>query len=172
MGMGIASAAGSFGQFAMLPGTLGLIGWLGWSSALLVLGLLAWVVFRAPDLGTAVDIWQGMAGANGVALPRGLAAYGRTLPGLDLQFSGIRWIDFSGIGVPALIVACVLAWYAPNTQQIFRRYGPALERVAAGTGRWQWRWQPSRSWSLALAVLFLGCAFSMNRVSEFLYFQF
>ncbi|MGP4957472.1 MFS transporter [Pseudomonas helleri] len=40
MGMGIASAAGSFGQFAMLPGTLGLISWLGWSSALLVLGLL------------------------------------------------------------------------------------------------------------------------------------
>lgn len=38
--MGIASAAGSFGQFAMLPGTLGLIGWLGWSTALLVLGLL------------------------------------------------------------------------------------------------------------------------------------
>ncbi|SDS67962.1 MFS transporter [Pseudomonas granadensis] len=40
MGMGIASAAGSFGQFAMLPGTLGLIGWLGWSAALLVLGVL------------------------------------------------------------------------------------------------------------------------------------
>ena len=40
MGVGIASAAGSFGQFAMLPGTLGLIGWLGWSAALLVLGLL------------------------------------------------------------------------------------------------------------------------------------
>lgn len=40
MGMGIASAAGSFGQFAMLPGTLGLIGWLGWSAALLALGLL------------------------------------------------------------------------------------------------------------------------------------
>ncbi|PTT98188.1 MFS transporter, partial [Pseudomonas sp. HMWF031] len=40
MGMGIASAAGSFGQFAMLPGTLGLIGWLGWSAALLALGCL------------------------------------------------------------------------------------------------------------------------------------
>jgi len=40
MAMGIAAAAGSFGQFAMLPGTLGLIGWLGWSAALLVLGLL------------------------------------------------------------------------------------------------------------------------------------
>ncbi len=40
MAMGISSAAGSFGQFAMLPGTLALIGWLGWSSALLALGLL------------------------------------------------------------------------------------------------------------------------------------
>ncbi len=33
MAMGISSAAGSFSQFAMLPGTLALIGWLGWSSA-------------------------------------------------------------------------------------------------------------------------------------------
>lgn len=40
MGMGMASAAGSFGQFAMLPGTLGLIGGLGWSGALLVLSVL------------------------------------------------------------------------------------------------------------------------------------
>jgi len=40
MAMGIASAAGSFGQFAMLPGTLGLIEWLGWSAALLVCAAL------------------------------------------------------------------------------------------------------------------------------------
>lgn len=42
MAMGIASAAGSFGQFVMLPGTLGLQEWLGWSAALLVCaGLIA-----------------------------------------------------------------------------------------------------------------------------------
>ncbi|WP_372702430.1 MFS transporter [Castellaniella sp.] len=41
MGMGIASAAGSLGQFAMLPGTLGLIEWLGWAAALVVLGVLS-----------------------------------------------------------------------------------------------------------------------------------
>ena len=136
--------------------------------------VLAWVVFRAPDLATAVDIWQGMAGANGIALPRGLAAYGQPLLGLDidLAFSGVRWIDFGGIAVPTLAVACLLAWLAPNTQQIFRRYRPALERVAGSDGRWPWRWQPTPGWSMALALLFLGCAFSMNRVSEFLYFQF
>ncbi|GHE22061.1 MFS transporter [Halomonas urumqiensis] len=41
MAMGIVSAAGSFGQFAMLPGTLGLLEWLGWSAALLVMGGIA-----------------------------------------------------------------------------------------------------------------------------------
>ena len=40
MAMGIAAAAGSFGQFIMLPGTLGLMEWLGWSAALLALGAL------------------------------------------------------------------------------------------------------------------------------------
>ncbi|MDR5906222.1 MFS transporter [Halomonas qiaohouensis] len=41
MAMGMVSAAGSFGQFAMLPGTLGLMGWLGWSAALLAMGAIA-----------------------------------------------------------------------------------------------------------------------------------
>jgi predicted MFS family arabinose efflux permease len=35
--LGIATAIGSFGQFAVLPGTLSAIEWLGWSAALLVL---------------------------------------------------------------------------------------------------------------------------------------
>lgn len=41
LAMGIAAAAGSFGQFAMLPGSLGLIQWLGWAAALIALGLLS-----------------------------------------------------------------------------------------------------------------------------------
>ena len=39
--MGVAAAAGSFGQFIMLPGTLTLIEWLGWSAALVALAALA-----------------------------------------------------------------------------------------------------------------------------------
>lgn len=41
MAMGIAAAAGSFGQFAMLPGSIQLLEWVGWASGLLILGLLA-----------------------------------------------------------------------------------------------------------------------------------
>lgn len=44
MAMGMASAAGSFGQFAMLPGTLGLIEWLGWSAALLACAMLIMLI--------------------------------------------------------------------------------------------------------------------------------
>lgn len=43
-GMGLASAAGSFGQFAMLPGSLGLIQGIGWEKALWVLALFASVI--------------------------------------------------------------------------------------------------------------------------------
>lgn len=44
MAMGIASAAGSFGQFIMLPTTLLLLKQFGWSSALLITALLALLI--------------------------------------------------------------------------------------------------------------------------------
>ncbi|MDQ7731078.1 MFS transporter [Halomonas sp. SpR1] len=44
MAMGIVSAAGSFGQFAMLPGTLGLLEWLGWAAALMAMAAIATVI--------------------------------------------------------------------------------------------------------------------------------
>jgi len=129
--------------------------------------VVAWVVFRAPDLTTAGDILRGMAGGNGIALPHGLAAYAPYFHG-GAQFSGIRWIDFSGVGVLVLALAMPLAFLAPNTQEIFRHHAPC----AAPQRRLHWSWRPRKAWSLAFSLLFLGCLFSMNRVSEFLYFQF
>lgn len=41
LAMGVAVGIGSFGQFALLPGSLGLIQWLGWAGALGALGALA-----------------------------------------------------------------------------------------------------------------------------------
>ncbi|HEX8406048.1 MAG TPA: MBOAT family protein [Duganella sp.] len=136
--------------------------------------MLAWVIFRAPDMATAGDILLALAGGNGVALPRGMAVHAQQLMALGWapSFTGIRWIDFSGPGVPALVLAMALAFLAPNTQQIFRHYGPVVEHIAARAGKLQWTWAPSRPWSLVFSLVLLGCLFSMNRVSEFLYFQF
>ena len=134
--------------------------------------MLAWVVFRAPDLATAGDIMGGLVGANGVSLPRGLQALAGPLAriGLEPVFGGLRWIPLDGPGLPALLAAAVLAFKAPNTQEIFCHYQPCIERIFRTIpGR---AWRPTPAWSVALAVLFISCVFNMNRVSEFLYFQF
>jgi alginate O-acetyltransferase complex protein AlgI len=140
-----------------------------WGGALTFLAvMLAWVVFRAPDVATAADILRALAGGNGIALPRGLAAYGHWL-GPHASFDGIRWIEFGGLGLPALGLAALLAFAMPNTQEIFCHYEPAIEQIFQ---RSPLAWRPSKRWSLAFAALFLGCLFSMNKASEFLYFQF
>jgi len=134
--------------------------------------MLAWVVFRAPDLATAGDIIGALAGTNGASLPRGLQGLAGPLAQLGLRpvFGGLRWIALDGPGLPALLAAAVLAFAAPNTQEIFCHYRPCIERIFCSTpGR---AWRPSRGWSVALSALFICCVFNMNRVSEFLYFQF
>lgn len=50
MAMGLTAAAGSFGQFAMLPGSMVLIHWLGWASALIALGMVAMLMLPAATL--------------------------------------------------------------------------------------------------------------------------
>jgi D-alanyl-lipoteichoic acid acyltransferase DltB (MBOAT superfamily) len=131
--------------------------WGRWLTLLAV--MVAWVVFRAPDLATAGEVLQGLIGANGVSLPRGLAGWETPLAALGWHpaFTGIRWIDIGGPALPALLVAVLLALYAPNTQQLFGL---------------SFQWTPDKWRSVLMAMVFLGCLFNMNKVSEFLYFQF
>ena len=146
-----------------------------WGDALTFLAVvLAWVVFRAPDLATATDIWGALAGRNGIGLPHTLAPHAAWFARLGLHpgYDGIRWIDFSTAGVPVLLVAAVLAFCAPNTQEIFCHYQPCIERIVR-LPRWRLlAWAPRPAWSAGYAVLLICCLFSMNKVSEFLYFQF
>ena len=136
--------------------------------------MLAWIFFRAPDVATAWDISGALVGANGVSLPRGLASHAASLAqwGLHPAFDGIRWIELAGPGLPVLLGAMLLAFKGPNTQEIFFLYEPAIERIFQPTGRWAFSWRPTRRWSVGFAALFVACIFGMNRVTEFLYFQF
>ena len=146
-----------------------------WPAALTFFAvMLAWVFFRSPDVGTAWDILGALVGANGVSLPRGLGSHAAALAqwGMQPAFDGIRWIELVGPGLPVLLLAIVLAFKAPNTQEIFFLYEPAIERIFQPEGRWRFSWRPTRGWSLGFAALFIACIFGMNRVTEFLYFQF
>ncbi|WP_416140497.1 MFS transporter [Halomonas sp. HK25] len=110
MAMGIVSAAGSFGQFAMLPGTLGLLGWLGWSAALLAMGAIAALMLPLgamlrdrPSAKAASDISLGAA-LNEAANHRGfwLLCLGFFVCGFQVVFIGVHlpgYLFDSGIAV-------------------------------------------------------------------------
>jgi MFS family permease len=104
LAMGIVAAAGSFGQFAMLPGTLGLISWLGWSAALLALGLLVALIVPLatmvkdrplPSLGQEQTLAEALREAAGHS--------GFWLLGLGFFVCGFQ-VVFIGVHLPAYLV--------------------------------------------------------------------
>src|SRR2546421_5962647 len=103
--LGIASAAGSFGQFALLPLALVLITGLGWYSALIALSLLVAVVMPA-SFGVADKGYQDTVagGGAGVSLKGALAEAfrhrGFWLLGVGYFACGFQ-VVFIGTHVPA-----------------------------------------------------------------------
>ena len=104
MAMGIAAAAGSFGQFAMLPGTLGLIGWLGWSAALIALGMMvALIVPLALMIKDRPRVSQGPQQTLGEALREACSHSGFWLLALGFFVCGFQ-VVFIGVHLPAYLV--------------------------------------------------------------------
>ena len=104
MAMGIAAAAGSFGQFAMLPGTLGLIGWLGWSAALIALGIMvALIVPLAAMVKDRPTVTQGPQQTLGEALREACSHSGFWLLALGFFVCGFQ-VVFIGVHLPAYLV--------------------------------------------------------------------
>ena len=105
MAMGIAAAAGSFGQFVMLPGSLALIAGLGWSAALLALAALialilpAALILRSP----AQPAHQGPVQTLGEALREATGHSGFWLLALGFFVCGFQ-VVFIGVHLPAYLV--------------------------------------------------------------------
>ena len=112
MAMGIASAAGSFGQFIMLPGSLGLIEWLGWSSALLALGLLVALIvplagmMRSP---AQAPVAAGTQQSLGEALREAAGHSGFRMLALGFFVCGFQ-VVFIGLHLPAYLVDRTLSF--------------------------------------------------------------
>ena len=135
--------------------------------------VVGWVFFRAESLSAALTILAGMAGLNGVSLPAAIVA---ALPMLEptLLQAGVQSTlgnggQFVSTWLWIAALSCI-AFLAPNTQQIMRHHEPALEYVTENASRIFW--QPSRAWMIGMAVIAVCGVISLNRVSEFLYFQF
>ncbi len=139
--------------------------------------VVGWVFFRAESLDSAVYVLKGMAGMNGLVLPyRWLEKWGPV--GEWLAAHGVPFQNlptFGGGGqVNFLIIAFIVVWALPNTQQVLSGYRPALNVPDSGpvlAHHW-WRWRPTPRWLAGGIVIGVWAILSISELSEFIYFQF
>ena len=156
---------------------------IAWALTFMVV-VVAMTWFRAASVGAGGNIVMGMVGGHGLELPDEMAS---GLPVLAAAL-GHAGVSFTGGGMAALV--SVYAWIAvlmltalvpPNALEILRAWQPAVTMPSAtGAGRidmWRglsgrFRLSLSPLWAVATAVLLTVGVLALNKVSEFLYWQF
>jgi hypothetical protein len=115
-----------------------------------------------------------MAGHSGVTLPDAIGArlggFAHTLEQLGIGWSlggGTQFIETW----TWVVVAALVAFFAPNTQQIMHRFSPALDHDGTAAPA-RLSWLPAPRPALAAGLLAVACMLALSRPSEFLYFQF
>lgn len=136
--------------------------------------VVAWVVFRADSISTAVGILKAMAGLNGFALPvEWLAKWGGL--GQWLAMHGVAFSNtaavIKGAALIWIVVCLMLVWLAPNTQQMLMHFKPALNIPETQPAK-RLLWQPSYLWLTASVVVAVSSILFISELSEFIYFQF
>lgn len=136
--------------------------------------VVAMVLFRAKTLPAAVAMLKAMVGLDGVSLPQALltrlGGFAETLLHWGVQTNLTSGAAF----LQAWMWILVLGWMAmalPNSLEVLARFEPALQFQK---GRQQIRMALALDgrWAVLVGVLLAGGVLSLNRVSEFLYWQF
>lgn len=123
--------------------------------------VISWVLFRAASLSDAMKILQTMSGMNGILIPGSSKGKLAFLDHFGIQLK--HWSEFSYIpevagsqfnSILCLIFLILGVTLLPNTQQMLEKFRPN-----------QW-------WAIFIGIITSFSLLSLNRVSEFLYFQF
>jgi alginate O-acetyltransferase complex protein AlgI len=137
--------------------------------------VIAWVIFRADNLDAATRIYEGMLGQNGFPINKEwmwkMTRVGPILTDWGMEVATLTIMVKRAIlywSLP-LLLAC---WILPNTQQIMRKFEPAVNFLEDPRDPSFIEWKPNRAWSLAVLVMAILCLINMTGISEFLYFQF
>ncbi len=137
----------------------------------LICVIIGWVFFRAETLTGAVSILKGMVGLNGIVFPsKYLGRWGENA--VWMQDWGVQFYDmnfFTSLGDLWLLIALIVVTMTfPNTYQLLFKYKPVLEPV----GESRWVIPLEKTSGIVCGLVLLYCLLSMNKTSEFLYFQF
>lgn len=132
--------------------------------------VVAWVVFRAPDLSTAKGLLLVMAGANGLGSATG-AEFANPLAGI-LGLFGLPAHLKNGLDLARYAAGLFIVLGLPNSQQIIEGVGLADRLGSEALPGLSLPRRANPAWGLALGVLGAISILTFARVSEFLYFQF
>jgi len=145
---------------------------------------LAWVFFRSESFDASLNILNSLFGLNGISLPKFLYSeaneYENIYINYGISFNGMfsnglgQWKTNKIEGVLMLVLLYIIAFYIPNTQQIMRKYKPALNMLVDKAGKIDrvFQWRPTQLRAFIITVAGLLCIVNMNKINEFLYFQF
>ncbi|MEP7084376.1 MAG: MBOAT family O-acyltransferase, partial [Betaproteobacteria bacterium] len=114
--------------------------------------IVAWVFFRASSFDDAMHIVQVMFGARGGSLRAVLPEWAPLFAASTYRTPGPQWTALYTGAV--MIIGFVIAWCAPNSQTLLAK----------------WRWSPILA--VASALLAVAALLNLDRVTEFLYFNF
>ncbi|HEY2050817.1 MAG TPA: MBOAT family O-acyltransferase [Caulobacteraceae bacterium] len=153
------------------PGRLALF--VSWGITILFV-VFAQVFFRAPDVSSALRIWSGMLGLDGVTLPSAVQA--KMAPLLAhvgvhpaLTFEGGQ--DFAILWL-FIFVGWLIALGAPTIYELTAAYNPALGWKPRAGQRFVAGFRPSLGWACALSLATTVGLLSLGQVSTFLYWKF
>ena len=140
---------------------------------------IAMVVFRSPNVSTAVDLLRSMVGANGITLPQ------QIYQSLAPLLGPLRHVVAPAVGMSTQELAVITGWivmlmavalWMPNTLQIMARFEPAIgvqeKQVPVSRLQRILAWSPTPSWALMMVMLAGTAVWWMGGKSEFLYWQF
>ena len=170
-------------RIAYMPGRNNAFGRLFAGAVTFVAVVVGWVFFRAESFDAALRILSGMFGFNGLSMPAAIGELSVTLKtvleswNVELTLGGGRKFVEMYAGILGL---SIIAFWAPNTQEIMREHSPALsgdgmesasDRLRSGVAK-RVVWQPNARWAVVIAFISIASVLALTRVSEFLYFQF
>lgn len=143
---------------------------------------VAWVPFRSETIGGAFNMLSSMLFLNGVSLPdemSGRLGYlNDILISSGFVFEGMfknGVVNSAHTGILIVTILLFISVFAPNTQQLMRRYKPAFETYRGEIKRMKLKyleWRPLPIWAVYTALLFMVAILGLSEASEFLYFQF
>lgn len=155
-------------------------GIVGFSVALTYVAVVATqVMFRAPSVGAALQMFGGMVGLHGVdpiPVPSTVMTVLRHLDPVHAFLTKTHHVlavsSADSTAAPAgLALRLFIVWALPNSQMIMAKFSPTLTEAKPDAPRWL-LWQPTARWALAFGLLFALSLMSLQQTKVFLYFQF